>query len=323
MEFLFENPLARMYGPDFLVLYFFIYVISLFLARFELPRRIGNRYQESDPLIPDQPDAYEIAYLRRGEHEVLILAVFNLIRRKYFSLERPKAIYTLKIRRTDTTALTELEKEVYSCLKKEKALGTFIKETLKDDKFLLQCGGIKRELEQEHLIWTQKDLNDFKRWIDISASVLILLGTYKLVAAIIHGHHNIFGIILVSTLGSYLFSKIKAKVMPTSKGNSLLEKLRSTFKAVHGNKLLEQPSYIEQLLISLYGFGILSQSSYSMFYSYVSQEVNPVSSIKYETVYGSSGSGSGGSCSSSGCSGGGSGCGSSCGGGCGGCGGCS
>lgn len=322
MDFIFENPLARMYGPDFLVLYVAIYAVLLFLIRFILPEKIGNRYKESDPAVPDQPDAYQIAYLRRGEHEVLVLTVFNLIRRKYFSLERPKAVYTLKIRKTDISALTELERKVYHCLEKDTGLASFIKTTLKDDRFLNQCENIKKELEDENLIWTPKDLSDFKRWIDGIISVLVILGTYKMVAAIMHGHANIMGIILVSTLGSYLLSKIKVRVMPTSKGNSLLEKLRSVFKAVHGNKLLEQPSYIEHLLISLYGFEILSQSSYSMFYSYVQEQVNPASHIKYETVYGSN-SGSGSSCSSSGCSGGGSGCGSSCGGGCGGCGGCS
>lgn len=323
MEFIFENPLARMYGPDFLVLYFAIYIVCLFLAKFTLPDRIGNRNADENPPVPEQPEPYKVAYLRSGENEVLILAVFNLIRRKYFLLERPRSVYTLKKGKVDETTLNAVEREVYHCLESKASLGAFVKDTLNNKGFLAQCEGLRKELQQEKLLWADKDANDYKRRIDILTSVLILLGTYKLIAAIIHEHYNVLGLILIAALGSYLFSRIKTKVRPSAKGLSLLAKLRSAFKAVHGNKLLEQPAYIEQLLLSVYGFGILANSSYALFYNYVREEVNPDISTKFETVYtgdhnhSSSGCGGGSSCS------GGSGCGSSCGGGCGGCGGCS
>lgn len=319
MDFIFENPLARMYGPDFLALYFALYVLILFFTRYSLPGRIGNKYKDENLLIPDQPEPYKIAYLRHGAHEVLILVIFNLIRRKYFLLGKAKKHLSVNSKNKDIHALSMLEKDVYNCLDQEMSLSRFVKIALEENKFKNHCESIRQELEQENLIWAQQDLDSFKRVKDALMYGLIIFGFYKLVAAIIHNHFNIFGIIVISALGTYLFSKIRVNVLPTAKGNGLLVKLRAAFKPVAGNTLLSQPPYLEHLLLSIYGFEILTHSAYAHFHLNLINEMQPKPTINFETVYASDSSSSGGSgCSSSGCSGGG-----GCGGGCGGCGGCS
>lgn len=319
MDFIFENPLARMYGPNFLALYFALYVLILFFTRYFLPERIGNKSKDESLLIPDQPEPYKIAYLRRGAHEVLILVIFNMIRRKYFSLGKTGKNISVNTKNKNIQALTTLEKDVYDCIDQEMSLSRFVKIALKDSKFRNHCEIIRQELEQENLIWAQQNLDSFKRIKDSLMYSLIILGFYKLVSAIIHNHFNILGIIIISSFGTYLFSRIKVDVMPTVKGNSFLVKLRAAFKPISGNKLLSQPLYIEQILLSIYGFEILANSAYVHFHVNLTNEIQPKPSINFETVYTSDSSSSGGSsCSSSGCSGG-----SGCGGGCGGCGGCS
>jgi uncharacterized protein (TIGR04222 family) len=324
MDVLFENPLARMYGPAFLQLYFFSYVFAYLFLRFILPLRVGAKYQDTSQAIPDQPDPYKIAYLRRGESEVLILVVFNLMRRKYVSIGKGRSsLITIKAKRADLNALSMLEKDVYHCIKAETVLRNFIKDTVKDSVFTTHCNSIKKELINEFLLWSEKDTKRYKSWTGILTSALVLIGLYKLTAALLHGHANVLGLIVVSIAGSYLISRIQVKVVATTKGLTLLGKLKSAFKPVFGNKLLSQPLYMEQVLLSVHGFMILQHSKYANFYSTVVNELKPKQSINIETNFFT-----GGSCSSSGggssCSSG-SGCGSSCGGGCGGggCGGCS
>lgn len=318
MEIITENLLSRMSGPEFLGLYLLLYMVAVYVARYVLPERIGNRTAGSEPLLPNQPDPYQLAYLRGGATEMLILIVYKLIRQKYISLYRPGVDYALRVSRTDTGGLIQLEKEIYFLLGAGKPLVQFIKDTLQNANFEKQCEQFRDGLIRESLIWTKEDLCDFRRYVDILTGVLITLGVYKLVTALIHGHHNILGIILVSSAGTYLLSKIRIDHRRTAKGNLWLAKLRSIFQAVRGKSLLGETPYSEHLLLGLYGFSILAGSSYQSFYGYVVEGIEadmPGIFDGFDLNISSMDS-------SSGCS---SGCGSGggCGGGCGGCGGCS
>src|SRR5450432_409162 len=79
MDFLSDNPLANMRGPDFLVLYAIFACIAVFtciaLASLDDDGRDAPLRQ-----IPAKPDPYELAYLRDGAGGVVWLAIYALKR---------------------------------------------------------------------------------------------------------------------------------------------------------------------------------------------------------------------------------------------------
>ena len=77
MDFLFDNPLANLYGPYFLILYGLLTVAAITGYRV-LRNRLDRTEQFGIPPIPNNPDAFEIAYLRGGENELARTVVFSL-----------------------------------------------------------------------------------------------------------------------------------------------------------------------------------------------------------------------------------------------------
>jgi uncharacterized protein (TIGR04222 family) len=86
MDYFFENPLARMYGPFFLAFYALVTFLVICFLRYKSGRLINTEEATGDPQIPLQPDPFEIAYLKGGEKQVLLLTVYSLIHRGYLSV---------------------------------------------------------------------------------------------------------------------------------------------------------------------------------------------------------------------------------------------
>ena len=77
MEFLFDNPLANMYGPYFLV--FYILFISATIIGFRVVRNRADKTTHLNiPPVPNNPDAFEIAFLRGGQNELVRAVIFAL-----------------------------------------------------------------------------------------------------------------------------------------------------------------------------------------------------------------------------------------------------
>jgi uncharacterized protein (TIGR04222 family) len=82
-----HNPLAEMYGPDFLRLYGVVIAITLGVCW--LMVSVADKTKSlSLPLIPANPNPYEIAYLQGGENQVAQLTVFNLIERGLLQVDK-------------------------------------------------------------------------------------------------------------------------------------------------------------------------------------------------------------------------------------------
>lgn len=77
MDFLFDNPLANLYGPYFLIFYVSFITCTIIGYRF-LRARIDKTAHYAIPPIPVNPDPFEIAYLRGGANELARAAVFSL-----------------------------------------------------------------------------------------------------------------------------------------------------------------------------------------------------------------------------------------------------
>lgn len=312
MEFIFENPLARMYGPLFLICYVLLFIGVFLYSWLVLPTKIGKSKSIQEKKIPEQLDPYEIICISQSGNDLLALVIFNLVRRGFFILELRVTTYYIKAGNAGNIhLLSELEKDVYSELDIDRSLAAFVQKLNRSLSFKAHCDSIQKRLELEGMIWGSREKRDFDFYRMMMLFGLLALGIYKIIVSLHHNHTNIFGIIFVSIIGCMAVMWLKIGNMPTDAGQRFLENLKTAFKPVYGNGLLKQPAYIEQTLLAVYGFTLLNHSAYAYFYAHVLGGLVPQNSVYFET-------GSGGSS----CSGG-SGCGSSCGGGCGGCGGCS
>lgn len=307
---LFENPLGRMYGPFFLMLYALICLGAILYVRYLLPKRIIRKEDEDRPKIPSRPDPYEIAYLRKGENELLSMVIFNLVRRGYLSLKK-EPTQTLVIKnKADSMLLTAMEKDIYERLESEASLETFAKEVYRDSYFRTHTESMDISLKEQGLLWSVFESEDFRIGKMKVIVVLIAVTLYKIAAALSHGHSNIVLLIIMTIIASAILMRMQVNKMPSAKGYRLLQQMKQAFKPMHGDQLLKQPPYMEQLMLGIYGFGLLAGSEYTGFYDAAVSGLNRQAAVQFEG--GSSG------CSGGGCSGGGGGCG----GGCGGCGGC-
>lgn len=310
----FENPLGRMYGPFFLLLYALICLAAILYVRYYLPGRVLRRTNEENPKIPDRPDPYEIAYLWQTENELLSLVIFNLVRRGFLTLIQTRSGTRVTKNAVDMTPLSIMEKEVYMRLEKETSLESFAKDVYRDSYFRTHAESLDKHLKEQGLLWSVPEEEQFRKdkWKMIAA--LAALGLYKIVAAAQHGHSNVLFIVLIAVVASINLMKVKVIRMPSAKGYRLQEKLKQVFRPAYGKQLLSQAPYTEQLLLGIYGFGLLAGSEYVDFYTCTISGLTVHPAIEFDSSISGSGSCSGGGGCSGGCSGGG---------GCGGCGGCS
>lgn len=321
MDSIFENPLARMYGPAFLLFYVLLYILAAIYLFYIAPKLAAKVPEDPYQALPGNPDVYELAYLRGAENEVVALLIYTLLRKEYFVFQTENKKTSLHITRNEkhqqNAVLPEIEKDALEELDKPKAIDAFAKKLSHCSKFLHHCANIKNKLEKDSFLWSSKEAEQFGRMKLFTIALLVALGLYKVSAALSHGHNNVIILIIIAIAGSLILNKMQVKEIPTSKGRARLKNFKEMFKPVQGPPLLFQPLYLQQTLLALYGFYLLESSSMNNFYHLVAGQLEARKGVYLEsdsfTFSSSSGCSSGSSCSG----------GSGCGGGCGGCGGCS
>lgn len=334
MIYFFENPIARMYGPLFLLLYIATGIFIIRLIRSKSARLINTEEVADNVSIPLQPDPYEIAYLKGGEKQVLLLSIYSLISRGYLNVltnnEKTDVRIGQKEKVPATAALNEQEKMVFkSTTKKEMRIANFLNEVF-TEKFTECCEPLRKKLEQDNLFVSEAAEKQFRQMKSLGAGVMIFFGIYKIIAAVKHDHDNIFFLLVLTILAPVFISNVKK--VKLARRDNYLDALKTAFNVTSGSDFDLQPFYMKQLQLAIFGVEVLKNSKLNYLSNYYKNNVDypnkywknpdldendnwisPVFNIgNFPT----------GSCSSS--SGCGSGCGSSCGGGCGGgCGGCS
>ena len=303
----FTDPIARMKGVDFLVVYIAIIAGGLILGW----KYIRNADPTADelPLPPPlNPDPYEVAYLRGGIQEVIRLTVFRLIQARSLVGEG------LKIARADgsvaPSTLSDMERIVYQAL--DTPLTTRALCKLISPEFKERCVPLDQRLRNERLLTSQTAIDRARKVKIALLCVVLLLGGYKLVVALATGHTNVLFLILSAVIGTILIFKISRTPWLSRKGAEYLKQLQAKSR---GEQDISAPNMeIEDsgltLMVALFGFGVLEGTAYAQ---YANALAMPRSSSFDSYVYTDTGSGDTG-----GFSGGGSDIG---GGGCGGCGG--
>src|ERR1043166_7994407 len=97
MDWLRHNPIADMPGPEFLLIYFLVCVGTIVTCFWVARRRDPTRGMPL-PRVPENPDPYEIAYLRGAENELARVVILGLIQRGFLQVwEEPRKWWQGKV----------------------------------------------------------------------------------------------------------------------------------------------------------------------------------------------------------------------------------
>ena len=328
MDFLFDNPLANMYGPYFLVFYI-LFIISTVIGYRLLRSRLDKTAHISIPPIPHNPDPFEIAFLRGGANELARAVVFSLAQKNL--LKFAKDDKTSQINPTgiqfDLRTLSPIERTALDWFSTTRDANEIFH--LKDG--LTQTLKPYYETFQDRLqmqnFFPDGEMKKRNNRLTLKAFLIFGgLGTYKFIAALSSGYTNIIGIVVVTFIGIFILGLSAKMPRLTKLGKTYLERLQMAFDRIklsnHNETSIQTgvPSAtfaaVDPFLLSVGVFGgaALAGTIYSD-YNRTFEKAQSQASVSS----GACGSGCGSSnCSSS--DGGGSG-GGGCGGGCGGCGG--
>ncbi|MCY7344724.1 MAG: TIGR04222 domain-containing membrane protein [Pyrinomonadaceae bacterium] len=319
MDFLFDNPLANLDGPYFLIFYI-VFVASTVIGYRVLKTRLDRTAHYAVPPIPHNPDPFEIAYLRGGANELARAVVFSLAQKnllKFAGGDKTSHIYP-----------TETEYDRRTLMPIERTALDWFGKTRETKEMFSRTDGLTNALKpyyetfrarlEKQQFFPDEEMKKRNNRLAIRALLLFGgLGAYKITAAIYHGYWNIFGIVVVFAAGLFVLG-IAAKMSRLTKlGKIYLERLQLVFE--RGKPSTHHPVVVEEnvpsatfaavdpflLSVGVFGGAALAGTIYSDY------------NRTFERAQTSTGGGSCGSASS--CSSGGDGGG--CGGGCGGCGG--
>lgn len=303
-----SNPIANMYGPHFLLFYGFVSAVTLVICRWSAKR--DSTANLPLPLVPRNPDPYKIAYLRGGENEITRLVLFNLIQRGYLQITDKTIERSPNYSRL--ASLFSREQEVFNWFYHPKQASQTFESSLLA-KMTQHCKSYEQQLQNEQLLFPETAKVFLKRVGWLGAFIILSLGGYKLMIAVLNGRSNVIFLFLMGVISLIILGSFVQPPRLSQRGQAYLQRLEQTFaslKAQVSTATADTTDFDILLPLALFGVGILAGTPFADF-----EKMFHLSSAS------ASGGGDGGSCGSgdsggSGCGGGG--CG---GGGCGGCGG--
>jgi uncharacterized protein (TIGR04222 family) len=288
-----------------------------------LKSRLDKTAHISLPPIPQNPDPFEIAYLRGGANELARAVIFSLNQKnlvKFNNEEKSSRIYptNLKLDRRNLKPIELTALEWFGTTREARQIfqKNGLAETLKPYYETFQA-----RLEMQHFFPDEEFKSRNSRLTLQAFLVFAGLGAYKLITAFFYnGYTNVFGIVFITFIGLFILG-IAAKMPRLTKlGETYLKRLQIAFDRIKPSnhypvvdeaKAQSNPiAAVDPFLLSVGVFGgaALAGTIYSD-YNRAFEKAQNHSSISSGGC--GSGCGSGSSCSSGG----------SCGSGCGGCGG--
>lgn len=300
-----HNPLAEMYGPDFLLIYGAVIAAALG-ACWLIVSIVDSTKNLPLPLVPTQIDSYEIGYLQGAEQQVAQLTVFNLIERGLLQVDEKNIERSLNC--DNTEQLTPLQQEVFAWFTKPRTAAE-IRLDLSGE-IQPYCQKYEQTLQNQQLLYLPAWRIAPQQASLIAGTIIFSLGAYKFLAALANGHRNV-GFLVIMTVLAFIMLKVICYSPPhlSHLGQRYLQQLQDVFEqlqAKSSNSVSSSASEYD-LLIAFFGVNALIGTPYDSYRKmFVTSSIIRTSS--------SSGGGCGGSCGGGGCGGGCGGCGGGCGG---------
>lgn len=346
MDFM-HNPIADMYGPTFLWVYGGVTLIALTLCWGYVRWRSAGAGGPPPPL-PKDPNPLELAYLRGGATEAIRLITFDLTRRGLIEFDPASSSSELKaVELEDRQAdVSDIEAIVLRAFRARRRVETPLRNEGVVAAVDRHFDDVKRRFEREGLLADAGAAFSAYTARVVGTLIIVGLGGYKLIVALLKGRTNVGFLILIGVAGVMALYFLCRPRRLTSKARAYLERLQAAFRpppigtswrsAARGSTSASAlpaafsttpPDDSESLLplfVGLHGLHVLNGTAFGYFPIMFAQAPPATPGTSWlasgcgsVTSCGAASSGGGSSCGSS-CGGGGGGCG---GGGCGGCGG--
>jgi uncharacterized protein (TIGR04222 family) len=313
MDFLFNNSLANMNGPLFLIFYA-IFSIFVLVGLWLMKKRLDWTNKLPVPNLPNSFDSFEVAYLRGGENEFSRAVIFSLIQKKFLQISEANYI-SFRQQQPNWTILSQIEKTALPWFQESREIKEVFNFGGLND--ILRCFSevFEEKFTKNNFIFPFEVIGKIRIFQGLALFLIISLGVYKIVVATQHGKTNIIFLIIMMIVFSLITFKVAKTDRLSALGKNYLEKLQNTFqdyRKISGNYQLK--AELNSIDTTLFAFGLFGVSALSSTLYPEYQRAFNVSSSGSGSCGSSCGSGS--SCSSGGDSGG---DGGGCGGGCGGC----
>jgi uncharacterized protein (TIGR04222 family) len=302
----------ELHGPLFLLVYAIFFALGLIGAR----KFYDQALAVTDDSDVPQLDPYEVAYLSGGDARLFLTIVASLSDRKIASIGIMTK--TISVNKFPNSALNSIETKLLEIFQRYSSMHEAFAKA--KDYFR----PIRRRLESLQLLATDDQVLQGRTWAFLSIlSLPLLFGSFQIVGGL--SSHRPVGFLialcLLSVITAFVAPFLIAKNRLTSKGKSLLDRLRTEYSALELNSRYCPSAMNPPDLVLAYGlFGAAAVgSAFTSARSALSRSASGSSCGGGGCGGSGCGGGSGGSSCGSGSScGGGGGCG---GGGCGGCGG--
>ena len=310
-----NNFIANMHGPEFLAFYGIVSLAVIVIGWLMI--NSADRTRGADvPELPDKPDPYAIAYLRGGAREVIRLAVFNLIRRGYFTTDFASSSRATDERRIQQSPsapslkeLTRIERAVHDFAGGESRPKKFFDDQLVSVIELLSAE-TKQNLLEQRLLRSGRARTMAIGVMFLGTSAILGLGGYKLVVALSRGKYNVGLLITIGIAAAVLHAVVTRPRRISNLGRRYLKRLQSAFKNTKSKlarAVIDPADATPAIAVGLFGLVALGSTSMSDVNTMFRRSSNQSSFFSCASCGASCGS----SCGGGGCGGG----------GCGGCGG--
>src|SRR5688572_2811832 len=206
MDFLLDNPLASMEGVTFIVLFIIFNVFTLAIVGI-LRSNIDDTDKLPAPAIPPRVDPYEVAFLRGGVNEMARSLIFSLVQKGYAEIlpgEKEGRIRSREVS-PDTSGLSDHECAALNWLGAERdAKEVFDDATGLTHTLQQAVAQYEIDLTSRRFLVPDEYRAKAKRYALAAVALIVAIGGYKTVVALIAWRYNIIGAIVVTIIGAII-----------------------------------------------------------------------------------------------------------------------
>ena len=316
MDQIFHNPIAEMYGPQFLLFYAVVILITCAACWMTL-RRLDRTNRLPVLAVPSDPDPYEIAYLRGGENELIRSVIFGLILKGFLRVNQSKKepLIERTERSPEQRQLLPLERRVLDEFTSPKKPSAIFRSSV-----LYEVEGpaaaYEQRLRREHLLMPAEVRQAATQIWLAGMAVVAGLGGYKLFIALSKGRHNVAFLIAMGVVSLIVLALICRAPRLSRRGRAYIERLQLAFEKLKSQAKMNRTTDLSTsgtgvdqtplLLMGLFGVGALAGTAYD-YYPQTFRRATTTSGVScgsYDASSGNSGcSGCGGGCGGCGCGG--------------------
>ncbi|OUL37451.1 hypothetical protein BV372_02490 [Nostoc sp. T09] len=212
-----------MRGTDFLVLYGAVITMTLLGSAWLVQDSTKN---QPLPLIPAEPDPYEIAYLRSQEMGVAKVAVMDLIQRGYLQITEDSIKQAEN--HGDVSGLTPIQREAFdwfSVSTKVRSSGHLLASKLQP-----HCTVYQQQLQNQQLLNSEQVKLKTQGIGWIGTLIIVGLGGFKFVVALLNGHRNVGFLVVMGFFSLQLLWTVCQTNFLSSLGKNYLKQLETSFE---------------------------------------------------------------------------------------------